>query len=228
MTITELYNIAHDIPEQLQFENKYTWLGFKKIIEVKYLDVNDTMTHNIPISSYIQTYGAVLLFPNRVNGIIVDLYIRGLKNKEHPLQLGSKGFPYNLGLLNPNFTYGDPIILVEGIGDLGGIKLVNSDLNVVAMRSNSPSVEQFEIISNVTNNVILIPDADKAGTGTSKKVVREFGKLGVTVKVVPQYGDLKDSGEIVDMATVYIQTPSKSLEDKLELIYLYYNSILNT
>ena len=52
-----------------------------------------------------------------------------------PLKLGSNSFPYNLGNLSKDFKYGDAIILVEGVADLAGLKLLDPTLNIVAMQS---------------------------------------------------------------------------------------------
>lgn len=219
MTIKELYDSAHELTKSMSNKNKYTYLAFHKVIEAKYLDVNDTITGDLPISGYINKYMTVLLIPNRVNDVIVDIFVRPLEGKGNPLKLVESSLPYGIGKLQKDFKYGDFIVLVEGIGDYGALKFIDPTINVLAVGTNGVTADLYPIIASLTSNVILIPDNDKAGRSQVRTVINKFKSLGVSVSVIKQYSNFKDTGELLDILVE--QQTSKEL---LMLIADYYKT----
>ena len=219
MNLHELYEKAHNVPKSLSEKSKYALMAYHKLIPAKYLDINDTMTSDIPIAGYINSNNAVLLMPNIINGTIVDIYVKPLLSAGAPLKLVNSPLPYGIGTLRKDFKFGDPLILVEGIGDYGALKFIDSTLDVVAIGTNDIPASMYSIYANITNNIILIPDNDAAGYSQLKKIIANFKKLDVNVHVVKQYSTMKDTGEILDRYVA--KTISKEL---LLLVADYYKS----
>lgn len=222
MTIHEVYNMAKDIPEYLKDYNKYTWMGYHKIIKVKYIDVNDVIKHKTPLNNFITEHGAALLFPNIINDHIVDISVKALNSKSI-LNFKVKSFPYNIGQLN-NFKYGDALFVVEGIADVAGLKLIDPTIPIVALKTNDINKESYEIYKNITNKIVLILDNDKAGQMQITKIRLKLKELGIQTFVIDQFATLKDTGDIVDLIMSYNKTKDTSLLSLLNNINLYYKS----
>lgn len=228
MGLDKLWSMARPIPKELELINKYTWMGVNKVLPIRYLDANDVMAHpNMPIKNYLVNNEVILLFPNIVNGVIVDLYVQPLYTKGKPLRLGSTAFPYNIGGLSPDFKYGDPIILVEGIADLAAIKLMG-DLNVVAMRGNSLGTPQTKLLAAITNNIIVIPDSDEAGNQGFSRLWRKFRDLKVNIVSVNQFKNFKDTGDFIEKILYYYKTEDLSILDEIQLSWRFYEVSIET
>lgn len=226
--IKEYYSKARPIPSALFENNKYAFLGYNNIVEIGYLDINDIIQSNKSdvLDSYISRFGQVLLFPNRINGEIVNLFIRPLNEKTALLKLGNSSFPYNMGNLAAGFKFGDPIILVEGIADLGALKLLDPSLNIIAMQSVSIPNEYYVFLQGLTDKVIILNDNDKAGNIAKFKTAKTLQAYKITPKIVDQYAGLKDTGDILDKMLLYLKTKRQDIKEELELIKLYYLSQL--
>lgn len=221
MTLGEIYSLTRPVPTTLAADNKYILLS-QGIIETGYLDINDILLKSTPLDSYIKEFGQVLVFPNKCNGEIINLLVRPLNGKAAMLKLGNNALPYNIGNFSKDFKYGDPIILVEGIADLGAIKLLDNTLNVVAMQSASLPREHYDVIASFTNKVIILNDNDKAGNTAKRKMIQTFKEYNITTKFVEQYSGLKDTGEILDKVLLYRRTKNADIQTDIELIKMYY------
>lgn len=224
--LNKLYNAARPVPESLKLENKYTFMSDFNIVEVKYLDINDVLKSNeIKLERFITEYEQILLFPNKIGDTIVDIVVRSVNGKGH-LKLGNRLFPYNIGNLSPNFKYGDTLYLVEGIGDLVMLKLFNPDTNVISMQSSKLSKDQIDLVSDITNNIVLIRDNDEPGEIGAKHLLWEFSKRGINFEIKNQFGDLKDTGDVLDLILKNKKEYSQELVDRINLYTLYYQNIL--
>jgi hypothetical protein len=220
MNLEKMYSIAKPIPEHLKDHNKYTWLGYHKIINVRYLDVNDVIKNKMPINSFVSEHGAVLLFANIINGHIIDILIKAL-NTKHILNYRAQNFPYHIGQLQ-NFKYGDPLFIVEGIADVGGLKIIDPTIPVVALKTNDISKESYEIYKSLTDKIVLILDNDKAGQMQLTKIRLKLKDLGIQTFVIDQFAALKDTGEIIDLIMSYEKTKDQNKLLLLNNINLYY------
>lgn len=229
MGLSKLWGMARPIPKELELVNKYTWLGVNNLLPVKYLDLNDTIIQpDIAIKNYLIKNEAVLLFPNTVNNIIVNLYIYPLYNKGKPLKLGVEMLPYNIGKLREDFKYGDPLILVEGIGDLAALKLMDTELDVVAMCSSKLSLTQVEFLSHITNNIIVIPDNDDAGNTGFTKMWYQFRDFKINAVSIDQFRYFKDVGDFLDKVVYYYKTNDSTILDDVNLAWKFYITAIET
>lgn len=229
MGLELLWKLARPIPKQLELTNKYTWLGVNNLLPARYLDVNDTITQpDMPIRNYLIKNEAVLLFPNFINGVLVSMFIKPLYSKAAPLQLGSTLFPYNIGNLNPNFKYGDPIILVEGIADLAALKLMDESLNVISMQGSKLHNAQIEFLSYISNNLIAFPDNDWAGSTGFTQMWYRFKDFKVNVVSVDQFRYYKDTGDFLDRIVYYYKTEDNDILDEIQIAWNFYQVAIET
>lgn len=226
--LNKLYHNAHTILESDSTKSKYAFLAHNNILEAKYLSVNDLITTETKLSPYIAEHGKVILFPSIVNGVIDNIVARPIETAGRPLTLVKGKLPFYIGTLPDNFKFGDPIILVEGIADVGGLKLIDKSLNIIAMNSSALPQCYYEVIASVTNNIILFADNDEVGINSANKVKRIFKKHNVDVEIVNQYGDFKDTGDIISLVMKYIETKDETVKQELELVKKYYSTIINT
>jgi len=225
MNIEELYSLGRRVPDSMKYKNKYTWLAHSGILEMRYLDVNDIMRRNTPINGFITENNAVLLIPNIVNGKLVDLMIKAIDSKRM-LKYKNINLPYGVGKLK-NFTYGSPLILVEGIADLAGLKLIDKDLNVVALRTNTISQDMYKFYASLTNNVILLLDSDAAGQNQISKIKFNLSREGVQTNSINQHANVKDTGDIAELFMKYDKTKSSNILSELKNLNIYYKAQLS-
>lgn len=221
MDLEKLYESAHDIPEYRSLENKYNFLGFNKVVKARVLTIGDSFGTS-KLNGFIKKYGTVYLFPNYVNGSIVDISVRPLNSSKEMLTLRNYLLPYNVGNISKDFKYGDTLFLVEGIGDLGALKLIDPALNIVALKTNNVTKDMYSMLSSLTNKVVMIPDADNKGMLNVGKIGKAFSNLGVDFQTIKQYGDMKDTGEFVDMIIEHTKTHDGSLLGHIESVRDYY------
>lgn len=226
MTLEDMYNLAKDINKDQQLINKYLWAGYNKLLDVRYFDVNDTFTVQTPINDYVKKYGSIMIFPNIVNGKIVDLSIRTVEQKK-VLTYKIVDLPFGVGTLRDDFKYGDPLFLVEGVGDYCALKFIDKNIDVVAMMGNSVAKDMYETYASITNNIILLADNDESGRQTINSIEKRFRKLSVNVEVIPQFDTMKDTGDILDNIVEYQKTKSQDLKEYIALAVKYYQSQIN-
>lgn len=227
MTLQDLYELGNPISAELAQLNKYTFSGANNILDVRLITINDIIGKTTQISTYVATHYSVLMFPNIVNGIIVDAFFKPLDGDGRPLKLGSKYFPFGLQYLSRDFKYGDQIILVEGVGDLAGLRFIDDKLNVIAMQTSVISYDHMDFVAALTNNVILLTDNDKTGDESRGKIINRFKKLGVSCVALNQYATLKDTGQIIELALGYLKTMDSRVKLVLEDIMRYYSTIIS-
>ncbi len=226
MNIESVYKKSQTIGEKNKFKNKYTWAGFHRILDVRLFSLNDTFAKETKLNDFVRRNGSILIFPNKVQGKYTDFLVRSTDNNKM-LREKLVDLPYGVKYLRENFKYGDPLFVVEGIGDWVGVKLLDKTIDVVAMQTNGISNNMYEIYASITNNIILIPDNDERGRENIKRAKYRFSELGVTVGVIDQYGDLKDTGEILERAMLCEKTNSTALKRELNLISKYYKAKIN-
>lgn len=220
----ELYNKLKRIPKNLINSDKYLLLGLTAL-DAKYISTRDIFhIENFQIKEYIADVGDAVVFPITINNKIVSLFIRSLDSKDNPLKYNKTTIPYGFDMFDEDFKYGDPVILVEGIADLGALKLINPKYNVIAMLSNSISKESCEFLKEITNNFVIITDNDKAGDIGFKTIRKRLS--GNNVRRIIPYGTTKDPGDIIDLLLKYRRTKDTFIKTEIDIIKSYYlNSI---
>jgi hypothetical protein len=147
---------------------------------------------------FISEHGEVLLIANIIEGFIPLIQLRSLHGEKKFSVVGSQSkLFYGLGYLDNNFKYGDWVVIVEGIADADLCRGLYP--NVLATMTSRITKSQFEVLKLLTNNIILIGDNDipgKKGTKANKQLIQ---KEGMNARIIFQYGDFKDIGELGDL-----------------------------
>lgn len=149
------------------------------------------------VRQFIINNNQVLMVANIISNKVVGLTFRTITGAKDFLTWGNnKGNFYNLGKLEDNFSFGRPIILVEGLLDCDVVKQIYK--NTVAVLTSSLTKNQVATLTRLTNNIILLLDNDEAGeNGTRKTMYLLKGKCHVSV--VKHYPTLKDAGDIAKL-----------------------------
>lgn len=232
MSLTKLYGLAREIPEELRLYNKYTYASYHNLINGRILDINDILGNlDSKELAIVASLGAVLVFPTILGDEVVNIQILTLPNNQDRIRLtyGNKEIPLFLQYLGPNFKYGDTIILVEGIGDVAGLKLVDNDLSVIPTNSDTISNKLLELLPKLTNNVIVIADNDGKNWGIkgANKTKGKLNNKGVNCNIITQYNNLKDTGDIIDLVIEYEKTKDSLIEKELNNILKYYKTSID-
>lgn len=224
--LNELYNLGREVPKELINLNKDTWLVSNNIIEARYLDINDAINNpNLSISTYLSQQTAVLMYPNRVGNVIIDIFVRPLYTRVAPLKLGPQILPYNIGNFRQDFKYGDPIILVEGTADLALVKLLG-ELDIIAMNTAKLPKHHLETLTKISNNFLLLADNDEPGQRAARSMTYDFRERGATLKILPQFKDYKDTGDLLQDLKLFTETQDYSLKNKIEQAKTYYRTLI--
>lgn len=164
------------------------------------------------VKSFVSNNNEVLMMANIISGKVVGLTFRTINGPKDFLTWGNnKGNFYGLGQLDPNFKYGDPIILVEGLMDCDVIKQYY--INTMAVLTSGLTKNQTATLTRLTNRVILMLDNDEAGrlgTISSEKAI----KNKCDVKVFQHHSRLKDPGDIIKLEL--------NKDEDLDFIETYY------
>lgn len=226
--LNTIYNKAHKITENDKYLNKYTYLAFNNIIEARYLSINDVITGDVKLTSYIVEHNKVLLIPHKLNGVVISLLLKPMLGPGNPLTLTTNNhIPFNVGNFSKDFKYGDPIIIVEGVGDLGGLLLLNNNLNIISLNTSSLPKKQYDIVAAMTNKVLLLTDNDSTGETNAKLMQRTFRKNGVDAEILTQYNSFKDTGDLVDLLLDYKKTNNIYSKERLIEAQKYYKTLLD-
>ena len=201
----ELYKISSKIDADRAHLNKYTYLGNKfnfphyRLLSLKDIMLNGMHTR-LPkhILNFISEQGEVLLIANIIEGYIPLLQLRSIKGDKAFMAVGSQSkLFYGLGYLDKDFKYGDWIVIVEGLADAD----IGRGLypNFLATMTSKITHSQFEVLKLLTNRVILIGDNDRPGRIGTKNNRKRLQGAGFDVRLIFQYGDLKDLGDLGDL-----------------------------
>jgi 5S rRNA maturation endonuclease (ribonuclease M5) len=141
--------------------------------------------------------GEVIVIGNMYGNLPMNIVFRGITRKE--FYVYGKSIPfYGLGMMEKNFTYMQPIILVEGLLDRDVLSQFYP--NVLAVLSSSLTVQQREVLSILTKDVILAYDADEMG---QRGITRDLYKLTNagfnSVRVLKHPKDFKDAGNLAEL-----------------------------
>lgn len=148
------------------------------------------------MEEFLEFHGEALMIANIINDTVISIVLRSINTKKEFQKIGvSKNMLYGLGMLDTNFKYGKPIVLVEGHLD----RDVLSELypNVLALTTNKISNTQADILMSLTNKFILMLDNDKAGRDGIKDA---YYKLkGCKISVIEHQSNLKDCGDLAKL-----------------------------
>ncbi len=127
----------------------------------------------------------------------VAVVFRSLVNKEF-IDYSIFTNIYGLDRVREDFSYGDCMIVTEGVYDADVFRFLHQD--TVAVYTSSAGVMQAQILSTMTDNFVLAFDNDTAGVGGFSSAKRNLLRVnnGVRVERLIIYNNDKDLGNIDD------------------------------
>lgn len=201
-----LYNISRII--QNDNRNKYTYFA-SNFNKYNYRVINSTelavkgkdLELPIFIRNFVKDNSEVLLIFNNIAGKSKGILFRAIDKKEFCNYGFGKGMLYGLGDLDPDFKYGDPIILVEGAIDRDVCATFLSK-NCLGLLTSRLSNNQIEVITRLTNKFILLLDNDEAGRQGENNIERKLLSRRENISVFrmeSKRSDIKDLGDLIDL-----------------------------
>jgi DNA primase len=137
------------------------------------------------------------MIPNTINGTVYSLTFRNINGKKQFLKLGATTHLfYGMGNLPEDFTYGIPIVIVEGNMDCDVAKLIYP--YTLATLTNSISQNQIRILAGLTNKVVIAYDNDEAGNQGYWNAYNNLVRYGFKVKRFKHSDNIKDFGDLID------------------------------
>lgn len=195
----------------LYYMNKYT--SDYKFISASKLLVNFSNSLPSYFINYLKTSGDSIMLPNKINDTVYTLTFRNIYGPKQFIKLGSNSFLfYGLGKLPQDFVYGIPIMLVEGNIDCDSAREIYP--YTLATLTNAISLNQIQLLSFLTNKVIVAYDNDEAGNKGYWGVYNSLSKLGFKVMRFRHSERLKDFGDLLDY-----QMTNQEEYDYFKMIY---------
>jgi DNA primase len=144
--------------------------------------------------------GEFIVVFNEIASKPVSIIIRSLKQKQF-IDYSSFYCMYGIDLLNPDFKYGDWVILTEGIYDADSFRFIYN--NILAMLTSNITLMQAEILSTLTDKFILAFDNDMGG------------KIGVDI-AIKRLRDLNPKCKIENVVLYSTDKDIGTMEEKID------------
>ena len=199
--LNDLYAMGDDKVENTK-KNKYLFFMNKYKSNYKFISARKTLINcgtTLPgyLSEYLRTSGDSVMIPNTINGTVYSLTFRNINGKKQFLKLGATTHLfYGMGNLPEDFTYGIPIVIVEGNMDCDVAKLIYP--YTLATLTNSISQNQIRILAGLTNKVVIAYDNDEAGNQGYWNAYNNLVRYGFKVKRFKHSDNIKDFGDLID------------------------------
>lgn len=222
--LSTLYAISRDINAAYINSDDYTYLtmlaglnNIKHITSGEIID-KDLKRYNY-IANFINKHKDIILIFNMYKDTPIGCTLRS-QNSHDFIDVGNTGgMFYNLCNMNPNFKYGDTIILVEGPKDCEMYKAAFKDPNCLAMMTSTTTSAQLEVLKALTNNIILANDNDSAGQEAQKQFISQ-NKRQFKINIITHPDELKDFGDLIPLL--------RTNKEKAKQLVTRYNIQINT
>lgn len=200
----DFFKICRPVTEEMAYTSPYLYTAYKynlphiRVISAGEVGVrykgNPLPAH---VLNFIQQHDLVMVVGNIVRNYLVQIVIRGIKEKGFTVFSPTIVPFYGLGRMSPDFKYGDAITLVEGILDYESIHRFFP--NTLGVLTASLSTYQLDILETLTNRVILCLDNDPSGIRGSKKAHHKLKEKGINVDYVKYPSTMKDPGNLLEL-----------------------------
>jgi DNA primase len=139
-------------------------------------------------------YRKRLLLPIYDNGNLISIEGRDVTSKQSTKVLYPKDSSVNTLYDLDKLDDSKPIYVVEGLLDLAVLRTDPFFANSTAIFGAQVTRRQMWLL-NQFDSIILIPDNDKAGRNTTRKMIEELDRP-FQILDVPKLQDIKDVGDI--------------------------------
>ena len=198
--LNEIYNMGDASVKDIK-RNKYLYFMNKYKTNYKFISASKLLISKLSLPEYLKDYlrtsGDSILIPNKINDTVYSLTFRNITGKKQFLKVGPTAHLfYGLGDLPEDFTYGIPIVIVEGNMDCDSIKQLYP--YALATLTNSISANQIQILAYLTDKVIIAYDNDEAGKQGYWNAYNSLTKYGFKVKRFEHSRNVKDFGDMIE------------------------------
>ena len=200
--LVDLYNISRKITTN---ENKYMYIASRyglqnyRVISSGELNIRGK---DIELPTYVREFvkgqGEVVVINNMYKNNVEGIIMRGIKEKAFTVCGFKKGSLYGLGSLDKDFKYGDLIVLVEGAIDSDVCRLFLTK-NCLAVMTSSITKSQLQVLSCLTDKVLLLLDNDEAGNKGEESSKKKLESAGILTYRISKDYRIKDLGDLLDM-----------------------------
>lgn len=142
--------------------------------------------------------GRALMIPHNIEGTITQAVIRSLKEKRFLTLNTGINTPFGTGTLPPNRSFRDPIVIVEGVADMYALRRIEP--STVCTLTSALSSTQLQVVTKMTQTVILAYDNDDTGRRSTNRDTRRLTERGVNVLTLRHPPSRKDPGEMLELA----------------------------
>lgn len=155
---------------------------------------------DLPVPEYMREFlrfhGKAIMIANIIDDKVLSIVLRSIDTKKEFQKVGtSKNMFYGLGMMDKNFKYGDPIILVEGHLDRDAMSQFYP--NILAITTNKLSNSQVKILRYLTNRFILMLDSDSAGQSGIKDTLYKLKEFSIIE--FKHEAQMKDCGDLIKL-----------------------------
>ena len=200
--LDQIYSLGISGISNLNENNKYVYYMKNNKSNYRYILANKllmTMSNKLPtyLIEYLQYSGDSIMLPNIINNRLYAITFRNITGTKQFIKIGTAYLFYNLGNLPKDFKYGTPILITEGNIDSDVGKSIYP--YCIATMTNSLSTNQLQLLSGLTNKVILAFDNDEAGEKGYRNVSNKLKSFQISVKKFRHSSNLKDFGDLIDL-----------------------------
>ena len=198
-----LYDIARPIENDtrnkyLYFASNYNKTNYRIITNAELAVRGKDLEIPMYVKNFIKENSEVIMLCNNIKANTNGILFRSVYGKEFCNYGFGKGMFYGIGDLEPNFKYGDLIVLVEGAIDRDVCaKFITR--NCLAVLTSQMSNNQIEVIKRLTNRVVLLMDNDEAGIKGEQHMLNKLKASGINVYTINKSPRIKDLGDLVDL-----------------------------
>lgn len=193
-----------DSNKYVKFAFRYKLDNYRLISSGELLIKGNQQGLHVPqyMKEFINFHGEAVMIANKINDKVVALVLRSIHTKKEFMKIGiTKSIFYGLGDLSKDFTYGTPIVLVEGHLDRDVFsKLIYN--NTLAVTTNKLSKSQIKVLTSLTDNVILMLDNDDSGQVGISHAIKELRKHNVKTTVLKHLYGMKDAGDLIELERI--------------------------
>lgn len=200
--LVELYNISRKITTN---ENKYMYIASRyglhnyRVITSGELNIRGKdIELPIYVREFVKEHNEVLIINNMYRDNVEGIIMRGIKEKAFANYGFKKGSLYGLGNLDKDFKYGDLIVLVEGAIDSDVCRLFLTK-NCLSVMTSSVTRSQLQVLSCLTDKVLLLLDNDEAGNKGEESSKKKLESAGIMTYRISKDYRIKDLGDLLDM-----------------------------
>lgn len=187
------YNKILDESKYVRLARDHNYQNYKLLLwqDIKKWGLSESFTTYQ--KKFFAEAGACVAIMNEMNGNLISIVFRSASAKEF-MNYSLFYSLYGYDMIDPNFKYGDPLVITEGLYDADVLRQIYR--NVVATQTSNVTVIQAAILKTMTNKFIIGFDDDKAGVSGFSKAVK---RLGTDIKRLPIYPGDKDIGEMEEL-----------------------------